>query len=145
MNKQDLKSLLENIYHLLAEDAPPPTAEEPRGTVRPGYAPGMSPQERTSWYDPYQQPPTLPPVGPFDGGWCFEAEQCLRVAWPPPSGAVPPAGSGGMWIAYDLDPRLGQIIYYYVYPENQNGFFPVWMWQNFNNTFLDMGYWGGPS
>ena len=136
MEKQDLKNLLENIYHLLAEEAPPPTAELPRGTVTPTVSPGTDAQSQTSFYDRSAQPPTLPPVGPWNNGWSGAA-----VVWPPPTSAVPPAGPGGMWISWTLDG--GQILYYYVYPENQSGFFPAWGWYGSDYGFIqEVPDWG---
>jgi hypothetical protein len=131
MEKQDLKNLLENIYHLLAESAPPPTAEEPRGLVTPTVAPGTDAQSQTSFYDRSAQP-SLPAVGPWNGGWGGAA-----VVWPPPTSALPPAGPGGMWISWTLDG--GQISYYYVYPQSPvNGYFPAWGWYGSDYGFVQV-------
>ena len=77
MNKQELKSLLENIYHLLAEEAAPPIVSEP---------------EPAQPY-PYYQPP------PFLGGQVTSEQEMLRI-WDlttggkpfPPREGTPPFG-----------------------------------------------------
>ena len=63
MQKQDLKNLLENIYHLLAEEAPLPTAEAPpiKGGVLPWIPPYGLP---TVPMAPQPPIPPLPPRGP---------------------------------------------------------------------------------
>ena len=148
MNKQDLKSLLENIYYLLVEEAPPPPEAKAgvAGSVQPRYAPGMSPQERISVYDPYAQP-SLPKVGPWNGQW---GPNWVAV-WPPPTSALPPAGPGGMWMMGPVPNGLQQgYELYYVYPQNTvNGLFPAWHWGEINGQccgFIEViPSWGDPS
>ena len=148
MKKQDLKSLLENIYHLLAEDAPPPpTAEEPRGTVRPGYAPGMSPQERTSFYD-RNGPPPMPWWGPWSPGpdgvgvWS-DTFHHWEPFWPPPTGLVPD-GPGGMWMraSNPTCPQCG-FQYWYVYPQPNGQFWMHQYWLHFPGQFGERRIMGG--
>ena len=130
MNKQDLKSLLENIYHLLAEDAPPPTAEEPRGTVTPTIPPEKTGAYQTSFYDRASGGPAMPIYGPFSpnhagvGSW-QDAFHNWQPLWPPPTGLVPD-GPGGMWMM-SSNPQCPQcgFQYWYVYPQNPNGTFNV--------------------
>ena len=142
MNKQDLKSLLENIYYLLAESAPPIVPELPRDTVIPTVPPGTDAQSQTSFYDPYAQPPTLFPLGPWDGQWL----PGFVALWPPPTSTLPPTGPGGMWVSY-TNPGSTQVFYFYVYP-GVDGMFPVWYWGEDltgNFVFTELPPWGLPT
>ena len=80
MQKQDLKNLLENIYHLLAEEDVPPmlTPEDPN----------WSPLQ-----PPPPPPPWLSPIAPLDPWWPTDKP----INWPPmyPYPPIPGRGFGG--------------------------------------------------
>lgn len=91
MEKQDLKNLLENIYHLLAEEAPPPKEPKEILYVPPYGAPivPIPPNPNLSQEPPRPPMPPLPtrverpPVPPCDAGldcW-FKWIDTLRWEW----------------------------------------------------------------
>ena len=170
MEKQDLKNLLENIYHLLAEDAPLPTAGGPRGTVQPGYAPGTHPQETTSFWN-YDQwitdhPDSIPSgIGPWNGTWIHPTHGNIYALppsnWPGPNqkggtwtgwrdgkqneyplppGDFPGSGMNGQWV-YTFPPDMNM---YYIYPQS-DGSYVVWLWYGLpgaNSYFIQQKSWG---
>ena len=150
MGKQDLKSLLENIYHLLAEDAPPeiiPTegdlipSEEFENTP-----PDSRPRHLLSYFD-WRYIPVLPTVGPWNGQW----PNGFTPIWPPgiwptqqlPPGDSPGSGFGGYWV--QSPPQSPQWPwpqgYYYVYPPGKDGLFPAWLW-NGKEFIQQVPSWG---
>ena len=136
MEKQNLKSLLENIYHLLAEDDDSDGFSEGDPYIDPHYPPNTLPRHLLSWYDTSYQSPgfVLPIVGPWNGEW----RPGFRTVWPPwrwPTGQLPPgdfrgSGFGGRWVQ-SPEPNPSWPFpqgYYYVYPPGPDGLFPVWLW-----------------
>lgn len=167
MEKQDLKNLLENIYYLLAEEAPQPTAEEPRGTVTPTVPPGSEAYYKTQWWD-YDSwmanHPNMTPYGPgpFNGTWehpgmgegPFTLYALPPDTWPQwkypfghdgpplPDGDYPGSGRNGQWV-FGGAPNFG---YYYVYPEGKDGLHQVFQWNGeVHGGFEQLPSWGTPS
>ena len=169
MQKQDLKNLLENIYHLLAEDAPPPTAEEPRGTVQPRYAPGMSPQERTLWWD-YNQwfadhgqsGEIIGMPGPWNGTWEHPNFGTVYSLFPT---EIPGPHQGVGWTGWrdgkpheyplpeGVKPGTGQWVMtlypqydiFYIVPQGNTGTYAAWVWVGMpgaNSYFEQQKPWG---
>lgn len=144
MNKQDLKSLLENIYHLLEND---PTGGN--GTL------SLPPKELDK--DPKLQPqllnydatiiapklPECPWIDPWWGVW----PNGVSVIWPPPVGIpYPPMGTGGTWIDFAPQYHGGPVppIHYtmYIYPPSvPDGIISSWVW-NVTGSHQWPNFWG---
>ena len=155
MEKQDLKNLLENIYHLLEENLPIlPTEPDPEEELQ-----DRIPPDRKKGYmlRDTDETPTGPglPYGPWDWGWMGPDGEMAEY-WPPsiyPTQTTPPYGPGGFWVYNSSinSPNYGQR--FYVYPPSHaydektgtKGLFSAWWWdgKQFVEQVPAWGNYGG--
>ena len=122
MEKQDLKTLLENIYALLINEAPPPLPPPTEPSIGGKFMKSLPPSTMaalSSGGPPPQGPPPLPPNAPnwpFQGQWPAGTTTILQ-----PAGIPVPAGApaGGLF----LNIPGGNNPWYVVMPQG-----PSFMW-----------------
>jgi len=144
---QDLKSLLENIYYILAESAPPLVPSEGEEEVIDNTPPATRPKYvlRDTNY-PLNGPGLS--WGPWDWGW-LSPDGEIRELWPPsmyPTTTTPPYGPGGFWV---YNSSNGERYYVYrpshAYDEKTgtHGLFSAWQWNEKLMQFVEqVPAWG---
>ena len=91
MNKQDLKSLLENIYYTLTEEDTPPLRYLPPPEVPTGPPPTPPALRDIYKYDPARDQNWTPNVlYPLGDGWTWRYVNGYWRAYPPVATPVPP-------------------------------------------------------
>ena len=138
MQKQDLKNLLENIYHLLAEEAPPILpSDEPDEDVQARVSPDRRPRYLLRDTDYTPTGPGIHPFGPWTWGWLGPYGK-IEELWPPTlwGKGTPPYGPGGYWVVCTSLYSKYYGRQYYVYPPSHwynektgtEGLFSAWWW-----------------